>query len=203
MQQISEPERFSDELEAWLSSKKPKTINGLQSVFGERSIAILILLLMILPALPLPTGGITHVFEVIVIIVAAGMIIGLKSIWVPKKWRDSKLSPTFVNKALPLLMRRIRWFENKSNRRLSSIFENGLVTRLLGLLILLLTVSALLAPPFTGLDTLPALGVVMIALAMLLEDALLLLVGLVVGAGGVALVIGLGGAVVTLLNRWF
>ncbi len=43
---------------------------------------------------------------------------------------------------------------------------------------------AFVAPPFTGLDTLPSLGVVLISLGVLLDDALLALIGLVVGAVG-------------------
>jgi hypothetical protein len=58
--------------------------------------------------------------------------------------------------------------------------------------VLVLTVFAFVAPPFTGLDTLPSLGVVLISLGVLLDDALLALIGLVVGAVGAVLVLFLG-----------
>lgn len=67
--------------------------------------------------------------------------------------------------------------------------------RVLGLLISALTVSAALAPPFSGLDTLPGLGVVLIALAILLHDLLLAVIGLVLGAAGTALSIAVGTAI--------
>jgi hypothetical protein len=57
-----------------------------------------------------------------------------------------------------------------------------------------LTLTAFLAPPFTGLDTLPSLGIVLISLGVLFEDALLALIGLIIGAAGVLLVIVLGRA---------
>ena len=54
---------FSDELEAWLRSEDAKTVGSLGRVFQEKSFAVTVLLLMFLPAIPAPTGGITHVFE--------------------------------------------------------------------------------------------------------------------------------------------
>ena len=58
------------------------------------------------------------------------------------------------------------------------------------------TAGAFFAPPFTGLDTLPALGVVLLSLGVLLEDVIVVAVGLVVGAAGVLLEIIVGSAVV-------
>ena len=58
------------------------------------------------------------------------------------------------------------------------------------------TVGAFVAPPFTGLDTLPALGVVLLSLAVLLEDALIAGVALVIGVTGVTVELALGSAAV-------
>jgi hypothetical protein len=49
-----------------------------------------------------------------------------------------------------------------------------------------------LAPPFSGLDTLPALGVVLLSLGVLLEDFLVVIAGVMVGVAGVLLEITLG-----------
>jgi hypothetical protein len=61
-----------------------------------------------------------------------------------------------------------------------------------GAVVLVLTLTAFLAPPFSGLDTLPSLGVVLVSVGVLLDDALLVLVGLVVGVVGIVLVLVLG-----------
>jgi hypothetical protein len=55
-----------------------------------------------------------------------------------------------------------------------------------------LTLSAFLAPPFSGLDTLPSLGVVVIGLGVLLRDVLLALLGVLLGAIGVATILAIG-----------
>ena len=60
---------------------------------------------------------------------------------------------------------------------------------------------ALIAPPFTGLDTLPALGIIIISLSIILDDALMLLAGVLVGTVGSVLVIGLGAAALEGLTR--
>ena len=57
----------SDELEQWLGSDQPKTLGNLTELFGPRSFALVFVLLMALPALPVPTGGATHVLEVVTI----------------------------------------------------------------------------------------------------------------------------------------
>jgi hypothetical protein len=75
--------------------------------------------------------------------------------------------------------------------------------RLLGGTIILFTLGAILAPPFSGLDTLPALGVVLIGMSIILRDAAFTVVGAVIGAGGIALIVTLGRAAVHLFQRWF
>ena len=70
------PLRFSEELERWLASDEPKTLGGMGGVFAEKSFAVTIMLLMIVPAIPLPTGGVTHVFEMITVLLAAQMVLG-------------------------------------------------------------------------------------------------------------------------------
>ena len=69
-------------------------------------------------------------------------------------------------------------------------------TSAFGLLVFVLTLSAFLAPPFSGLDTLPSLGVVVIGLGVLNRDIVLALAGALIGAVGVATVLALGNLVV-------
>jgi hypothetical protein len=65
------------------------------------------------------------------------------------------------------------------------------------------TVGAALAPPFSGLDTLPALGVVLIALAIILEDGAFVVAGAVVGLAGLALIVTVGSAIASAFRRLF
>ncbi|HUK94445.1 MAG TPA: exopolysaccharide biosynthesis protein [Gaiellaceae bacterium] len=198
---MSASARFSDELERWLRSDEPKTLGAMTEVFGERSFAVAILVLMFVPALPLPTAGVSHVFELITVVLAAQMVLGRKMVWLPERWRHRKLGEATTEKAIPFIVRRIRQVERFSRPRAAWLFALGLVDRLLGLVLIVFAVSAALAPPFSGLDTFPALGAVLVALALILEDAVVLALGLLVGTGGVVLIFTIGAAVVRLLER--
>ena len=194
---------FSDELEEWLRSDDPKTLGGLEEVFEEKTFAVAILLLMFIPALPLPTGGITHVFEGITVLIAAQMVIGRKSMWIPKRWRNRELGALTTGKAIPFIIKRIRWFEKFSHPRWAVLFDNVWFLRLLGLIIIGFTVGAAVAPPFAGLDTLPALGVVTIALSIILEDVVVLAIGVLIGTGGIVLIVTIGRALAHFLRNLF
>jgi hypothetical protein len=187
----------SDELERWLDGDQPKTLGSLVDVFVERSFAIVFVLLMALPALPLPTGGVTHVLEIITMLLALELIAGRRQIWLPARWTRLELAGGKREHALRVLLRRIRWLERFSRPRGRWLFGHRLSGMVFGLATFCLTLPAFLAPPFSGLDTLPAIGVVVLALGVLLTDALLTAAGLVIGALGVVAVIGFGNLVLT------
>jgi len=191
---------FSHGLESWLRSDGTKTLGELTTVFGEKSFAVAILLLMFLPALPLPTGGVTHVFEAITVLLAAQMVLGRKTIWLPERWRRRELGATTTDKAIPFIVRRIRQVERFSRPRGARLFDQGWMTWFLGLVLIVFAVGAALAPPFSGLDTLPALGAVLVALSIVLRDVVVLAIGIFLGVGGVILILTVGAALVRLLR---
>jgi hypothetical protein len=193
--------RLSDQLEEWLDSPGHKRLGDLVEVFGKRSFAIAFVLLLALPALPLPTGGVTHVFEVIAALLAIQLMVGRDEIWLPRRLCERELGgdAKFVNG----LIRVIRRVERLSRPRLTFLFGHRLSNLVFGLVAAAGSIAAFLAPPFTGLDTLPALGVVLISLGVLLEDFYVVIAGLVVLAAGVFLEILLGSAAVKGIGSLF
>jgi hypothetical protein len=193
----SQTARLSDELEHWLNDEaSEKTLGGLVEAFGEKSFAILFLVLLGVPALPVPTGGATHVFEVIAALVALQLIVGRRMVWLPKRWQGLRLGGERQQKFLNSLMRFIRRLERFSRPRLAFVFHRRLSDIIFGLVVVAGSAAAFVAPPFSGLDTLPALGVVLVSLGVLLEDALIALAGVILGIVGVALEVVLGTAAV-------
>jgi len=190
------PEKVSVELERWLGGSGSKTLQSLSELFGEKTFAIVFVLLLGVPALPLPTGGATHVFEIIAALLALELIAGRTQIWIPQRWRTIELAGRRQQRFLAGLLRMIRRLERISRPRLRFLFDHRLTNLVFGLLALGGTAGAFLAPPFTGLDTLPALGVVLLSLGVLLEDILIVLAAVVVGVAGVALEIVLGSAAI-------
>jgi hypothetical protein len=188
------PKRVSDELELWLAGDGEKTLGGLALLFARKSFAILFVVLLALPALPLPTGGATHVFEAIAVVIAIELIAGRREVWLPSRWRRRELVGD-RQRVLTWLLKLIRWLERFSRPRLSFLFDHRLSNVVFGVLVIGGSVGAFLAPPFTGLDTLPALGVVLLSLGVLLEDFLVVGIGVAVGVAGVSLEIAVGSAV--------
>jgi hypothetical protein len=193
----------SRELEGWLQSDGEKTLGSLVELFEEKSFAILFVLLLGVPALPLPTGGATHVFEIIAVLLAVQLIAGRDHIWLPERWRRLELAGPRQRRFIAGLMKMIRRLERLSRPRLRFLFDHRLSNIVFGLLVIAGCAGAFLAPPFTGLDTLPALGVVLLSLGVLLEDFLLVVLGVAVGIAGVFLEIVLGKAAVKGIGSLF
>ena len=188
--------KLSDQLDSWLQEAGPRTLGNLIDTFGEKAFAVAFLLLMAPAALPLPTGGVTHVLEVVTMLLAFQLIVGRRTIWLPRRWQRLDLGGSAGGKFASALTKRIRWIERFSHPRLRFVFgHRRLSGAVFGALVFALSLTAFVAPPFSGLDTLPALGVVLLATALLLEDIALAVLGLIVGALGVALVFVLGNLV--------
>jgi hypothetical protein len=187
--------RVSTKLETWLAGDA-KTLAGLIDLFEQKGFAVVFVLLLGVPALPLPTGGATHVFEVVAVLLAAQLLAGRDTIWLPRRWRELQLAGERQQRFISALLKVIRRLERLSRPRLSFLFGHRLSDAVFALLVIAGTVGAFLAPPFSGLDALPVLGVVLLSLAVLLEDFLLVVVAIAVGVAGVVLEIVLASAAI-------
>src|SRR5437588_6295287 len=110
---------LSDQLDSWLHNERDRTLGGLIGTFGDKSFAILFVLLLGVPALPLPTGGATHVMEIIAALLALELIAGRSDVWLPQRWRNLELAGANKQRFIASLMRLIRRLERISRRRLS------------------------------------------------------------------------------------
>jgi hypothetical protein len=193
----------SDDLERWLDSDGDKTLGSIIELFEEKSFALLFILLLGVSALPLPTGGATHVFEIVAMLLAVELIAGRDQIWLPERWRRLHLAGPNQQRFINRLMKTIRWLERFSRPRATYLFDHRLSNIVFGVLVLAGSLAAFLAPPFSGLDTLPSLGVVLLSIGVLLEDLAIVVLAVVVGVAGVALELILGRAAVRGIGKLF
>lgn len=194
---------FSQKLEYWINHDDTKTLGELVDVFGEKSFGVFFLITLSLPALPIPTGGITSLVLLTSIIAALQMIFGRRTLWIPNFLRKQDLDGKLATKALPFILARIKSIEKISRPRMRGFLNNFAVRSIIGLIVAVLALAAVIAPPFTGLDTLPSLGGVFIALAIIFEDLAMALVGLLIGILGVALLFAASGAVILFFQTIF
>ena len=182
----SPDDRLSDQLEALLGEDHV-TIGSLTDVLDERSFAVVLMVLMLPSALPIPTGGVTHVLEVFAALVALQMVVGRHELWLPRRLARKELGATFTDKAAPKLLRFIRWFERHARPRLAGLLDRRRVVSVLGAVLLVFVIGAFVAPPFSGLDTLPSLGVVVVCLGIVFAEGLIVVAGLAIGVVGLVL----------------
>jgi hypothetical protein len=199
----AEPEKVSEKLGRWLTGEEERTVGSLIALFEEKSFAILFVFLLGVSALPLPTGGATHVFEVIAVLLALELIAGREHIWLPQRWRKLELAGHRQQRFIGALMKLIRRLERYSRPRLRFLFDHRMSNIVFGLLVIGGSAGAFFAPPFSGLDTLPSLGVVLLSLGVLLEDFAVVVVAVLIGVAGVVLEIVLGSAVIHGLGSLF
>ena len=177
-------------LEKWVKAGQPKTVGEFIQAFPDHGHAVVIFLLMLLPATPLPTGGLTHVFEVISVLMALQIIRNSKSLWLPQRLKKITFSAQTL-KRLNETVTKINQLESKLGFR-STTLSSQWFKRFIGVVLLLFILAALVAPPFSGIDTLPALGAVMLSLGLITESLLVIILGLLAGFGGIVLEITVG-----------
>ena len=128
------PEKVSDQIERWLAGEGERRLGDLIDVFQEKSFALIFILLLGVPALPLPTGGATHVFEIIAMLVALQLVAGRDKIWLPKRWCKLDLGTGGGRtRFISGLMKVIRWIERFSRPRLRFLFDHRASNAVLGL----------------------------------------------------------------------
>ena len=106
---------------------------GCRTVFEERTFAVAIFILMAPTALPLPTGGLTYALEITTILLALEMVAGRRTVWLPEKWKARELGEVTTGRAIPAIVRIIRWCERWSRPRGARLIDNGIAWRVLGL----------------------------------------------------------------------
>jgi hypothetical protein len=176
------------------------TLRELVDAFEEKGFAVAFIVLLGVPALPLPTGGATHVFEAIAALLAVELIAGRETLWLPRRWRDVRVGGSGRRRFVRGLLRLIRGAERVSKPRLRRLFRPRLASVAYGSFVVAGSAAAFLAPPFTGLDTLPALGVVLVSLGVLLDDFAFVLGGSLVTVAGIALELTLGAKLVDVVR---
>lgn len=179
----------TQELTEWLKSNSPKTIGSLTSAFGRRSFAVAFSLLLILAAVPVPSLGLSNVLAAVSIIFATQLLIGYKTPWLPQWIATRSVPKPIVKKAIPYIKDKLEYIESRSKKRFPELIEHPNTQRFIAGCIIIFSFMSMVAPPFTNLDTPPALAVILLGLGMLLGDLYIALVGLGFGLVGISLFI--------------
>ncbi len=169
----------------------------------EKGFAFLFFILLLLPALPIPTAGLSHLFEAIACLVAVQLMAGRSELWLPDSLKKKTLSRSLAKKIIPHTVARIAQIETYTSRKGSHVLNTKIFRMMFGFSVALFCIVAFFAPPLSMLDTLPSLGVVIMSLGVILEDIRVVGAGLLIGLIGVGLVALLSGSIIYFVAQLF
>ena len=154
---------------------------------GDRGYGFLLILLAIPAFIPILPPGTSGVLGALMSIVALQMLFGLKQPWFPKRWRQRVLSPKVVQAIQTRGVAMLRKIERVSHPRGRRFTRNGLILRLSALVVIAL--ALVLSSPMPFMNTLPALGVLLIGVGLANHDLYFLLAGWGIGIVVVLIVV--------------
>lgn len=181
--------KLSENIKSFLEdADTSNNLRNLLAAIQGKSFALVICVLMLPASLPIPTAGITHVLELVTLFVALQMVVLRKYLWLPENILNTEAKWASNAQFIQSLTKFLQKVESFSSVRGAHIIRLDGMKVISGLCIILFTLAAFFAFPGTGLDTLPALGVVLLSLSLILEDLALFVVAIVVGIIGMVLV---------------
>lgn len=144
---------------------------------GERIFGFLLVVLSLPSALPLPAPGYSIPFGIVIFLLAIQMIAGAKTPWLPEKIRQGSMKLSMVQKFVRSGLPWLRRIEALTRPRLTYVCTSLTGRIILGIAIALMGISMII--PIPGTNTLPAMGVFVIAFGLQEDDGFISLAGLV------------------------
>ncbi|MEZ5811141.1 MAG: exopolysaccharide biosynthesis protein [Rhizobiaceae bacterium] len=177
----------------------PISVERIRNALDDRSFAAMLALFAILNLLPFPPGT-TLILGPPLVIVAAQMALGLNRLWLPRMILDKSLGRdrfrALSRRHLPRLLK----LERLIKPRNWPFSGRDWADRFIGWICLVLSIAVTLPVPLG--NWLPALSVLLIALALSERDGMLFYAGILLGILSliiIAAVIGTAGAIAGML----
>lgn len=172
-------------------------MDDILAALKDRAFALLVVLLGLPNCLPMPPP-IPLVCGLLLTLVALQIAFGRPAPWLPRSLLRRSIATSDVERAVRRALPVFRRLERFSRPRMN-LFSSGPALRLMGLLLLVLALGLLLAPPFVGQIPL-GVAVCLVGLGLVERDGVLVLGGLAVGSFGVTVSLGFVYAVVSGLD---
>ncbi|MGH1399360.1 MAG: exopolysaccharide biosynthesis protein [Alphaproteobacteria bacterium] len=151
----------------------------------ERGFGFLIFLFALPAALPLPAVGYGTLLSIPLLFLTAQQAIGRHTIWIPQKLKYKSITranfEAMVNKATPFVQK----IEILIRPRLGFITQ-GVFSHIIGILGIIMTASIAIPLPLT--NTVPAFGIALMAIGVIMRDGLAVIAGALIGTAWVAMV---------------
>jgi len=170
------------------------TVREIMVVLQDRAFALLIVLLGLPNCLPMPPP-IPLVCGLLLALVAIQIVFGREAPWLPRQLMNRSMARSDVERAVGRAIPAFRRLERISRPRMTFL-DTPLAMRLMGAVVLVLSLGLLFAPPFVGQIPL-GLAVCLVGLGLVERDGLVVVGGLVIGSIGLTLSLGFVYAIFT------
>lgn len=168
-------------LEQLLQSKDERgpSIGQITDAVGEKGFGLILMVLSLPSALPVPAPGYSTPFGIAIGLIALQMILGREALWLPQKSKGVRIKPSiskamlgaaakFLKKIECFIRPRQRWIRSRPGQT--------------GLAVVIFIMACLMMLPIPLTNTFPAMVIFMIGIGLSEEDGLL-----AVGAFGVGI----------------
>lgn len=155
------------------------TLDQIVHAFHERGIGILLFFLAAPMALPIPVPpGVNVLLASPLVLLTAQQAMGAHTVWLPRRMRDKGVSARKLSTLMAALIPWLHRLEILIKPRLGSL-TRGPAAQLCGVLGLLMALTVCIPVPLT--NTIPSIGIALMAAGIVMRDGLAVIAGIVIG----------------------
>jgi hypothetical protein len=153
-------------------------VDEVLEAFHERGFGIVLFIFSLPAAAPIPAPGINTLIAIPLLFLTAQMAIGRHTVWFPANIKQQSLSSDLCGRMIDSCLPWIVWIENYMKPRLGFITQ-GLFSKLIGVFGFIMALSG--AVPLPLMNTVPAIGISLMAIGVVMRDGLVVVSGCVLG----------------------
>jgi hypothetical protein len=154
------------------------TVGEILEQIGEKGFGLLLVILSLPSALPVPAPGYSTPFGIMILLLTGQMLVGRKTIWLPKRFRRIRLKPSMVQTMLKVVNSFLHKIERFIKPRQKWIRSRA---GLSGLAVVIAIMACLMILPIPLTNTLPAMVIFLIGIGLCEEDGLLAIIAFAIG----------------------
>ena len=170
------------------------SIGEMTAAVGEKGFGLLLVILALPSALPVPAPGYSTPFGIVIGLVAMQMFFGRSSLWLPSRLKNVRISPGLGRKMISMAARFFHKIERYIRPRQHWIRSRPGQAGLAGVVV---AMACLMMLPIPFTNTLPAIVVFLIGIGLSEEDGLLAIGAFAIGCVAILLYTGIIYLVVT------
>jgi hypothetical protein len=164
------------------------SISEITHAVGEKGFGLLLIVLALPSALPVPAPFYSTPFGIVIALIAVQMMSGRQAVWLPKKLGDIRIKPKIANTMLGSASKFLHKIERFIRPRQQWIRSRAGQS---ALAVVICIMACLMILPIPLTNTLPAMVIFMIGVGLSEEDGLLAIAAFAVGCCAVLLYAGI------------